>query len=336
MSIWQSYRLRVARRRWRVRALRKARDLRVLNDQTAKIEKRDVLVFSTLRNEYPRLPYFLKYYRDLGVKHFLIVDNGSDDGGAEYLGAQPDVSLWRTDASYLNARFGIDWINYLLGKYGHDHWTLTVDPDELFIYPYCDTRPLPALTDWLDSCAIRSFGAMLLDMYPKGPVGDTTYTPGQDPLEVAGWFDSGNYTIKRNWTYWNLWIQGGPRARAFFADQPEKSPALNKVPLIKWQRRYAFASSTHMVLPRGLNLVFDEDGGEKASGVLLHTKFLNTFGEKAREELERGQHYDGSAEYKAYAAGLDDNPDLWCKWSEKYINWRQLEILGIMSKGNWA
>ena len=91
-----------------------------------------------------------------------------------------------------------------------------------------------------------------------------------------------------------------------------------------------------MVLPRGLNLVFDEDGGEKASGVLLHTKFLNTFGEKAREELERGQHYDGSAEYKAYAAGLDDNPDLWCKWSEKYINWRQLEILGIMSKGNCA
>ena len=143
------------------------------------------------------------------------MDNGSDDGGAEYLGAQPDVSLWRTDASYLNARFGIDWINYLLGKYGHDHWTLTVDPDELFIYPYCDTRPLPALTDWLDSCAIRSFGAMLLDMYPKGPVGDTTYTPGQDPLEVAGWFDSGNYTIKRNWTYWNLWIQGGPRARLF-------------------------------------------------------------------------------------------------------------------------
>jgi hypothetical protein len=24
------------------------------------------------------------------------------------------------------------------------------------------------------------------------------------------------------------------------------------------------------------------------------------------------------------------------KWSEKYVNWRQLEILGLMSKGNWA
>jgi len=75
----------------------------------------------------------------------------------------------------------------------------------------------------------------------------------------------------------------------FFPNAPEKAPALNKVPLIKWRRRYTYASSTHMVLPRGLNLVFDEDGGEKASGVLLHTKFLNTFSEKAIEELERGQ-----------------------------------------------
>ena len=282
-----------------------------------------------------RLPYFLKYYRDLGVKHFVMVDNDSDDGGREYLEHQPDVSLWTTKASYRNARFGVDWLNYLQSKYGVGHWTLVVDPDELFVYPYCDTRPLPALTDWLDSCAIRSFGAMLVDMYPKGPIDQTTYSPGQDPIEVTNWFDSGNYSIKRNWQYWNLWIQGGPRARKFFADNPEDAPALNKVPLVKWERRFAYASSTHTVLPRGLNLVFDEDGGEKASGALLHTKFLNTFGDKAREEIERGQHYAESAEYKAYALA-GESPDMWCKWSEKYINWRQLEILGLMSKGNWA
>lgn len=77
-------------------------------------------------------------------------------------------------------------------------------------------------------------------------------------------------------------------------------------------------------------------GGEKASGILLHAKFLNTFAAKAEEELVRGQHYSGSVEYKAYAENIRDNSDLWCKWSEKYINWRQLEILGLMSKGNWA
>lgn len=91
-----------------------------------------------------------------------------------------------------------------------------------------------------------------------------------------------------------------------------------------------------MVLPRGLNQVYDEWGGEKASGILLHAKFLDTFGAKAAEELKRKQHYAASHEYKAYHRHLKQNPDLWCNWSEKYINWRQLEILGLMSKGNWA
>ena len=71
----------------------------------------------------------------------------------------------------------------------------------------------------------------------------------------------------------------------FFADAPWRAPALNKIPLVKWDRRYTYVSSTHMLLPRGLNFVYDEWGGEKTSGLLLHTKFLDSFSAKAREEL---------------------------------------------------
>jgi hypothetical protein len=246
------------------------------------------------------------------------------------------VSVWTTKHSYKAARYGVDWLNYLQRRYAHNHWTLVVDPDEFFVFPYCDTRPIRALTDWLEASAIRSFGAMMLDMYPKGPISAQPYALGTDPFQIACWFDPGNYVIARNWQYGNLWIQGGPRARSFFADTPAKAPALNKIPLVKWQRGYAYVSSTHMLLPRGLNRVYEEWGGEKTSGVLLHAKFLDTFSAKAAEELERGQHYAASAEYKAYHDGLSKNPDFWTKWSERYINWRQLEILGLMSKGNWA
>ncbi|PHQ85909.1 MAG: glycosyl transferase family 2 [Thalassobium sp.] len=336
MGAWQSYRLRLQRKRWRIRAFRKRRQLKPVQDRTKQIKKGDILVFSTFRNEDIRLPYFLKYYRDKGVNHFLMVDNDSDDGGREYLADQPDVSLWTTKGSYKRARFGVDWLNWLQMKYAHGHWCLVIDPDEFLVYPFCDTRPLRALTDWLDASSIKSFGAMLLDMYPKGRIDDVPYQRNQDPLEIASWFDAGNYSIYKNRKFGNLWIQGGPRARKFFPDEPWRAPALNKIPLIKWDRNYAYVSSTHMVLPRGLNLVYDEWGGEKASGVLLHTKFLDTFSVKAAEELSRKQHYANSHEYRAYASGLSDDPDLWCKWSEKYINWRQLEILGLMSKGNWA
>jgi hypothetical protein len=326
----------VKRQRYLGRAIRKRHELSSVVNRTKAIKPGDILLFCTQRNEAIRLPYFLQYYRDMGVNHFIFVDNDSDDGSISYLQDQPDVSLWHTRASYKRSRFGVDWLNWLQCKYGHGHWTLVVDPDEFLVYPFCDTRPLRALTDWLDASSIRSFSAMILDMYPKGRIDQQPYSAGQNPLEIANWFDSGNYALERNWKFGNLWIQGGPRQRVFFPDAPEQAPALNKIPLVKWDRRYVYMSSTHMLLPRGLNAVYDEWGGEKASGALLHTKFLDTFNDKAKEELERKQHYSGSVEYKAYAATLDENPDLWCKWSEKYINWRQLEILGLMSKGNWA
>ncbi|AXC48710.1 glycosyltransferase family 2 protein [Paracoccus suum] len=307
-----------------------------VRDRTANIARGSILVFVTLRNERVRLPYFLDYYRRMGVAHFLCVDNASNDGSAEYLAQQRDVSLWTTKASYKAARFGMDWINGLLLRHGIGHWCLTVDPDEFLIYPHCDTRPLRALTDWLDASGIRSFSAMLIDAYPRGFIGEQTYREGDDPFEIARWFDPANYTIQKNAEYGNLWIQGGPRGRAFFAQEPWKGPALNKIPLVKWSRQYVYVSSTHMLLPRSLNLVYDEDGGEKASGCLLHAKFLSTFADKAKEELDRGQHYSDSHEYRAYHAGLQDDPNLWTPHSRELGDWRQLEELGLISKGNWA
>jgi hypothetical protein len=42
----------------------------------------------------------------------------------------------------------------------------------------------------------------------------------------------------------------------------------------------------------------------------LHAKFLDTFAAKAEEELQRGQHYADSAEYRAYREGMKAHPDL--------------------------
>lgn len=336
MDLITSYRLRLRRKRLLVRAFRRRRQLTPLTNHMADLRAQPILLFSTLRNERIRLPYFLNYYRRLGVDQFLIVDNASDDGSREFLAQQPDVSLWSTPAGYKQSRFGMDWLMHLLRRYGSGNWCLTVDVDEFLVYPFSETRPLRALTDWLDSAGARSFSAMLLDMYPKGAMHEQPYHEGQNPFEIAQYFDSGNYTVTRNWPYKNLWLQGGPRARLFFADQPKQAPAMNKIPLVKWDRSYAYVSSTHMMLPRGLNLTYEDMGGEKPSGCLLHAKFLDTFAAKAEEELARGQHYAESHEYRAYREGISKERDLWCNWSEKYINWRQLEILGLMSKGNWT
>ena len=287
MSLWSQYKLRFERKRRRVRSLRKRRELTNVVDRTRQIQPSDILIFSTLRNEKARLPYFLDYYRKLGVNHFFFVDNDSSDGSREYLQDQPDTSVWTTTASYKRSKFGVDWLNGLKAKYADGHWVLVVDVDELLVYPFCDTRPLRALTDWLDAGSIKSFGTMLLDMYPKGKIQHARIREGKDPVKTAPYFDASNYFIEKNNKYGNLWIQGGPRMRSFFCDKPQFAPALNKTPLVKWSKEYVYVSSTHTLLPRGLNLVYDEWGGQKPCGVLLHTKFMNTFSEKAEEEMAR-------------------------------------------------
>ncbi|MEM9797654.1 MAG: glycosyltransferase family 2 protein [Pseudomonadota bacterium] len=336
MGLVTSYRMRLRRKLWRARAFRRRRQLRPIRDLTARIRRGHILLFCTVRNERRRLPYFLRYYRDLGVDHFLLIDNGSTDGSRDYLAAQEDVSLWSATGSYAAAAYGVHWLNWLQRRHGHGHWCLTVDVDEFFVYPFCDTRPLRALTDWLDASSLRSFGAMLLDMYPKGPLSGHVYEEDQNPFEIASWFDSGNYLIEYNPGYENLWIQGGVRTRLFFSDRPHAAPALNKIPLVKWHRNYVYVSSTHALLPRGLNLTYDRHGGEKATGALLHAKFLDLFVDRAGEEAGRAEHYRAGHEYASYARRLDADTDLWCHWSERYVNWRQLEILGLISKGNWA
>ena len=125
---WRAaYRMRWKRRRLLWRSWRSRHQLSLLRDQTAAIGAEDILAFVVLRNEATRLPYFLDYYRRLGVGHFLIIDNGSDDGSAEMLRPQSDVSLWQTSAGYKASRFGLDWLTFLLMTYGRDHWCLTGD-----------------------------------------------------------------------------------------------------------------------------------------------------------------------------------------------------------------
>lgn len=335
-KIKNTYYLRHQRRLRRLRALRKQRELTLVKSRAEIRRDSDVFLFSVIHNERDRLQYFLEYYRGLGIDHFFFVDNGSDDGSGAYLAAQPDVSLWETDASYKRAHFGMDWVNSLLRRYGQNHWVLTVDADEFFVYPHCDTRPIHALTDWLDASSIKSFGAMLLDMYPDGALEDQKYTSGQSPFDVLTHFDSGNYTQNLNHKYGNLWIQGGPRQRIFFADSPEQAPALNKIPLVKWQRGNVFVSSTHTLLPRCLNKTYEEWGGEKICGMLLHAKFLPDLHQKAISELTRRQHYAGGREYIAYNTASGAKTIVSHKHSTRFKDWRQLESLGLISLGGWA
>ncbi len=330
----QAYRLRWKRRRLLWRALRKRREIAPVRDRTKAIVPGDVLLFATMRNEIERLPHFLEHYRRIGVDHFLIVDNASSDGTGPYLAAQPDVSLWHTAESYRQSRFGMDWLTWLMIRHGHGHWCVTVDADEILIYPHHDTRGLKDLAEWLEAQRQHSLGAIMLDMYPKGPIGAQSYTPGDDPFESLRWFDADNYTFTPQPEITNAWIRGGVRARYFFSDRPERAPTMGKKPFVKWNRRYVYMNSTHSLLPRRLNPVHDLSGS-MTTGILLHSKFLPSVIGRSLEEKERAEHFAVSSLYDSYYEGLAGNPDFWGPESVCFEGWEQIEALGLVTRGRW-
>ncbi len=336
---WRAFRMRQKRRRLLWRALRSRHQLTPVADRTGKIQRGQILAFTTLRNECARLPWFLSHYRRLGVGHFLMVANDSSDGSAEFLAAQPDVSLWTTQASYKASRFGVDWLTWLQMRYGHAHWCLTVDADELLIYPHWETRDLQALTRRLSETGAVALGALMLDLYPKGPIGSGDYDPACDPLEYLPWFDAAPYRATRQQPMQNLWLQGGARERVFFADRPHRGPTLNKLPLVNWSRRYVYANSTHSALPPRLNREWDGpasvSGDTRLSGVLLHTKFLPEIVARSAEEKERREHFGQPDQFDTYYDGISRMPDLWAESSVHYRGWRQLQELGLISTGGW-
>ena len=309
-------------------------DLKLRQNNLSNIEKNDILLFSTMKNETFRLPYFLKYYRDLGVDHFIFVNNDSNDGMMEMLKDQKDITVYYTNKSYKDSHFGVYWLNYLLSKHGSNHWCLTCDPDEFLVYPYIESQNLSDLTNYLDSHHIKSLYAPLIDMYSDTYVHETYYKPGDNPVQTCPYFDKHGYKFQGfdpNYRYRGF--KGGVRQRVFNADNPNMSPALNKIPLVKWKKHYAYLSSTHMAIPRFLN---ENNNPNQTTGALLHFKFMDSIMDKIAIEITEKQHWDDSYEYKQYDKVLKEKKLLYDKdISIKYKDWHTLEDLGLLNRGKW-
>jgi hypothetical protein len=322
----------------KLQSINRASELFLMHDNLHSIKKGDMLCVVVFRNEQVRLPFFMDYYRKMGIKHFLMIDNQSTDNAMAYLRNFKDCSVWAANGSYGKSHCGLDWVNYLLNRFCCDHWTLHVDPDEFLVYPYMDTRTLGDLTTHLEGMNKFSFNTILVDCYGNKAIGDILYNEGDNPLDHCPYFDNYGYLSTSKW-HLGEYCVGGVRRR-LFSDETccdiNLLPALNKTPLVKWRKNYRYISSTHILYPRSLNRVrlYDEI---YTTGCLLHFKFIDKFLEKVDEEIIRGEHWDNSREYRRYKQIFQSkhNHSLWNEASVKYDGWRTLINAKLMGTGNW-
>jgi hypothetical protein len=311
----------------RIRMSVHSRDVSIVSLRQSLRDAKHVVVMAIF-NEAPRIPFLLQYYREMGFEHFVIIDNKSTDGLQERLAAEPDVSLFFTGSSYKNARFGLDWINYVLSRYCAGKWILHVDADEFLVFPHCDTMGITGLTAYMEDKQQVSLQCLMLDMYSDRKIKDNICAIGEDPALICPFFDETGYVTYYDPMNETFAIKGGVRGRLYFSDDLWKGPALNKTPLVLWQRHYAFLRSAHELWPVSVN------GGAPLPGVphgaLLHFKFLSDLTEKLAAETIRRQH---TTEYDAYSqnAGLqDDGPNFIYPHSREYDGWRSLHAAGLL------
>jgi hypothetical protein len=337
---------------------------RAVTHHRSRTTRGEIRAFARCRNERLRLPAFLRHYRDLGVDRFFVIDNDSSDGSTEYLADEPDVHLLRTSNRYSEAKGGTAWLNALLAEFGVGCWCVTVDIDELIVFPGSEQATLHTLTAYLERDGFEALVCLLLDLYPAGPLDECPYVAGGDLLAAAPYFDAGPYEKARFDTCPGFLVLGGMRERVFHSDlrtrglvpkiyanlfnhvvlrtpflrdrswirahPPPSSPCLTKVPLVRWDDTSMYLKSNHGVSPKVVAPV---------SGVLLHFKFLHDFHARAVREAARGEYYNQASEYRTYAERLDRDPHMTFMYdgSIRFGGTNQLVRLGLMDdNGAWA
>ncbi len=255
-----------------------------------------IVLVACVRDEMIRITQFLDHYRRIGVDHFVIVDNGSEDGTAEWLEQQSDVSLYRTTQSFAAARSGWAWIETLLERHAAGRWCLVADADELLVYPGYPDHGLRDVIAYHEANGFTAMASLMLDMYaatlspPKEAVGSL--------LDLCPYYDSDGIRVACRVLLDRAQdrLVGGLRQRVLGT-----RVILNKVALFHNGPGVRLSLSNHAII------------GARCSelrAVHLHFKYLADFRERVAIEVAHGEHWNGASEYHSYARALSDHKTL--------------------------
>ena len=281
----------------------------------------EVWLFMVVRNEALRLPAMLKYHFDLGVSRVILVDNGSTDDTLSIAASDPRIHVFSTSQSFAGNK--IAWQELLLRRYGAGHWNLVLDADELFVYPEVNDRSLPVLARDLEAEGAAALHSLFVEMFPRGPLRELRYAPGDSLPDAAPFFDAEPYVRVPYRRVFDMpgssfVYMGGTRQRVFGGEF-----GCSKVPFFKYRPGQFLRLGFHTL-----------EGAVVSAhqGAVLHFKYLQDFHEKVARESVRNVYWNGASEYKAYAALLQKDPDfsLWHPAALRYDSWRSLADAGLI------
>jgi hypothetical protein len=292
-------------------------------------DKDELVVLCLVRNGRHYLKSFLEHYFSLGAKHIVFLDNESTDGTVEFLQGYDNVTVIRSTLPY--GKYLITMKRYLIERFGRDRWTLMVDIDELFDYPYSDVVSLRSLLGYLNENSYTAMVSYMLEMFPEEILSEDSSLPEDEPLkELHRFYDISNVHAQSYHTVGDI--------GNVLADE--------EVELLRGGVRYTLFGNRALLVKHPLVFLDDEIklmdlsdhwvGNARVAdltGVLLHYKFSNRFYEDVRRSVgERNRLNVGSGRYSKYLKVLNQSPTLKIKQETA----RELESVNDLVSNRFA
>ena len=265
----------------------------------------ELVVVCLVRDGRPWLESFMEHYASLGARHIVFLDNDSRDDTVAVAAGYDNVTILRSTLPF--NRYELLFRQYLIQRFGQGRWSLCVDIDELFDYPYSDIIGLQSLLGYLNGKSYTAVTAQMLDMFPNGPLAGQVSGSEESFRERHNLYDLSGLKRKditrhsgRNNVFDSTDIEclaGGIRETVF-----DVMPRLTKFPLVV---------SDGIVKPvEGSPHHIDNARIADFSCVLLHYKYVGRFHEQVAQAAQEENHWNNSAQYKQYLKVLNENPDL--------------------------
>ena len=277
----------------------------------------DVLgLFSIMRDEMWFLPAFLDYYRGIGVRQFVILDDGSLDGTREHLLAQPDVVVLASEYGFgaparvshvpvlgsllpflgKEIRAGRAYKELIPQRYFKGKYALYADADEfLFLPPGLSS--LAQVIDRLKAVDADCIAASFVEFFPAS-------LPGLDEAAPSESFEE----LLKRYSFFEkhrlLTLQAGQQpnkagksksSELFETHLPDDgidrhSPVL-KTPIVRHNARTRRVGSHRTTQPPVPDMLL----------TMAHFVFTGRFRDKVARAIEWKSHRGGGEKYRQYA-----------------------------------